>query len=303
MSNSMSKKSSLLLWLNRPFPLLETPGEKVLHALFIASMVFLIMFFLRPFSLNNTYETPVIPIALYALLSFFVVFSMDVLLPLIFKKFYELDRWSIGHHLFNSLFKISFTAFCNGFLYKAMNESAVQMRTPLDIALFTFAVALLPSVMMSFFTEKRLFKKMNENALRLTAGITPKVRTDCPVVELDIDQARVALRCDKVLYASAEGNYVQLFVREEKNGSEELAVFTIRTPLKELLARFNCCGAIVQCHRSYIVNLCLVERVKGNARGYTLKLPLVSEGVAVSRSKAKMVLDTLAELLPKEECA
>lgn len=296
MQSNLSKTSSLILWFDRPFPSLETVGEKFFRALIISSIVFLSMFLMRPFNLNATYSNPVIPISLYTLLTFAVVFSTDLLLPRIFKRAFSAREWSIGHHLSHSMLQIVLTAFCNAVLYKLMNDSGSEFRSVFDIALFTFIIAIIPLVVVSFFTEKRLFKKMSENAAQVTEGIIHKERSDSPLVHLTLEKEKYPVRCDNILYASAEGNYVQLFIAEKSSEGESVKALTMRTPLKELLALFDCYEAIVQCHRSYFVNLGRVELVTGNARGYTLKMPLVPEGVAVSRSKAKMILDKLAEV-------
>lgn len=296
MQSNMSTKSSLTLWLNRPFPSLDTAGEMLFRALVNSSIVFLCMFLMRPFNLNATYSNPVIPISLYTILTFVLVFSTDLLLPRIFKSSFSVKEWCIRHHLSHSMVQIVLTAFCNGILYKLMNDNSSEFRSVFDIALFTFIIAPTPLLVVSFFTEKRLFKKMSGNAARITEGIINRDRSDSPLVHLALEKEKYPVRCDNILYASAEGNYVQLFIAEKSSEGESVKALTMRTPLKELLALFDCYEAIVQCHRSYFVNLGRVELVTGNARGYTLKMPLVPEGVAVSRSKAKMILDKLAEV-------
>jgi DNA-binding LytR/AlgR family response regulator len=51
---------------------------------------------------------------------------------------------------------------------------------------------------------------------------------------------------------------------------------------------------IKKCHRSYLANLNLIEKITGNAQGYRLHFPFSTEiTVPVSRSKGKELLDIL----------
>lgn len=87
------------------------------------------------------------------------------------------------------------------------------------------------------------------------------------------------LNINNLLFAKAEGNYLELFVRDKNTVSKLLK----RMTLKELEIQLIQFSHILKTHRSYIVNLDYVLQVKGNAQGYQLLLKDYSEHIPVAR--------------------
>lgn len=70
-----------------------------------------------------------------------------------------------------------------------------------------------------------------------------------------------------VRYAKAEGNYVRIVWMRDGAPAEIL----LRTRLADIETAGE--GALVRCHRSWLVNLSAAERVEGGARGMTVHFP------------------------------
>jgi len=87
------------------------------------------------------------------------------------------------------------------------------------------------------------------------------------------------MNVNSFLFARAEGNYLEIFIREKN----EIAKLLKRMTLKELETQLLHFPNIFKTHRSYIVNLDQVLQVKGNAQGYQLLLDDYSEPIPVSR--------------------
>lgn len=88
-----------------------------------------------------------------------------------------------------------------------------------------------------------------------------------------------SLDTENLLFAKAEGNYLEILVRHDDHTRKLLK----RMTLKEFESQLNAPGHIVKTHRSYLVNLHHVKDIKGNAQGYQLHLTHHPETVPVSR--------------------
>ncbi|MCT4615195.1 MAG: LytTR family transcriptional regulator [Marinifilaceae bacterium] len=117
----------------------------------------------------------------------------------------------------------------------------------------------------------KLADTTEEKASISTINIKTKVKTDA-----------FNLNIDKFLFAKSDGNYVELFINEDK-----LNKIVKRISLKELESKLVNYPNIFKTHRSYLVNLKYVEKVVGNAQGYKLKLSNYDETVPVSRNKVQ----------------
>jgi DNA-binding LytR/AlgR family response regulator len=88
-------------------------------------------------------------------------------------------------------------------------------------------------------------------------------------------------------YAKSEGNYTRLVWRR----GEDLAEKLLRTTLTGVNSAAR--GALVRCHRSYLVNLAAAERLEGTSRGMTVNfadgcaVPVSRSYVAAMRDAAK----------------
>ena len=106
------------------------------------------------------------------------------------------------------------------------------------------------------------------NASKTTLAIPDKISSY--IDELDVD-------LNHVLYAKAEGNYIELFL---SNGTKTLKRLTIKS-LETILERYP---NFIKTHRSYIVNMNQIDSVTGNAQGYKLTLKNCTSIIPVSRS-------------------
>jgi DNA-binding LytR/AlgR family response regulator len=90
------------------------------------------------------------------------------------------------------------------------------------------------------------------------------------------------LDLNSFLFAKADGNYVELYLKENKANK-----VIKRITLKELESTLRPYPNILKTHRSYLVNLLHLQKVVGNAQGYTLRLNNYDEKIPVSRNMIK----------------
>lgn len=103
---------------------------------------------------------------------------------------------------------------------------------------------------------------------------------------------QLALGLDQLLYLESEDNYVAIhFLNNDK-----LEKVLIRNSLKGVLDEVTH-SAIVQCHRSFVVNLHQVIHVSGNNHGLELKLNHYRNQIPVSRKYVSEIRDKLSGMV------
>lgn len=111
-------------------------------------------------------------------------------------------------------------------------------------------------------------------AEKITLGpSTVFVRTEVKGDDFILETARF-------LYAKAERNYVEIYLRDQKEVEKVLK----RISIKNLYAQLGSVPYIFRTHRSYLVNLSQVENVTGNAQGYRISLADMQGSIPVSRN-------------------
>ena len=101
-------------------------------------------------------------------------------------------------------------------------------------------------------------------------------------IETEVKGDDFNLKLDDFLFAMADGNYVEFYLRNGGTGK-----LVKRITIKELESTLKPFPNIIRTHRSYLVNLHHISSVTGNAQGYKLKLDSYIGMVPVSRQMIK----------------
>lgn len=106
------------------------------------------------------------------------------------------------------------------------------------------------------------------------------------------DKDKLELMLEELLFIESADNYSNIvFYRNDKINKQLL-----RGSLKRLESQIKV-PFIVRCHRSYIVNLKLINHIKGNAQGYRIEFKAnLSETIPVSRNYSKALFERLESL-------
>jgi len=88
------------------------------------------------------------------------------------------------------------------------------------------------------------------------------------------------LNVNDFISAKAEGNYVEIYVKSATGVEKSVKRMTI----KELEQQLKEVAYIFKSHRSYLINMTLVEKINGNAQGYKISLKGMPHEVPVSRT-------------------
>lgn len=130
---------------------------------------------------------------------------------------------------------------------------------------------------------RRLYNHNYSNALHMTPLMQGKVKEPKqPVIfiQTQVKSDAFELELEHFLFARAEKNYAEIFFRKEDKVEKLLK----RIAFKELEMQLNSFPQIIKTHRSYLVNLEMVNGISGNAQGYKLTLKESQDIIPVSRS-------------------
>ncbi|RAJ37335.1 LytTR family DNA-binding domain-containing protein [Pedobacter cryoconitis] len=124
----------------------------------------------------------------------------------------------------------------------------------------------------------------------------PKMVIQSPVfIKTQVKQDDFSLYLSDLLFAKAEGNYIELTSYKDAQLSTELK----RISLTQFNSQISSHPNFFRCHRAYLVNMLLIENVSGNAQGYLLAFKATGAKVPVSRAQLDS-FNSLYEQLKQE---
>lgn len=124
----------------------------------------------------------------------------------------------------------------------------------------------------------------------------PKIVIQSPVfIKTQVKQDDFSLYLNDLLFAKAEGNYIELTIYKDAQLSTELK----RISLTQFNSQISSHPNFFRCHRAYLVNMLLIENVSGNAQGYLLAFKATGAKVPVSRAQLDS-FNSLYEQLKQE---
>lgn len=273
-----------LLKKDYPFQLI-----KLKDALFVSLSIMVILLLLRPFNLYK-YDGNIWLLAFgYAAVTFS---SMLLINPVKIGCHKLFPFWNIGLELLLTAFIIFFISIANYFYtYLTFSSMALSPSSFMHWIFITFSVGLFPSLFMVYHQYNRFrIKADRSSVLNEKEEISNIINFGKYSSKNDFQ-----IEQNEFLYAEVQCNKVYVhFVR-----SHEVHTWELKTTFKNISDSI-CNHHIIQCHRSFIINIDMVEKIVGNSNGYKLKLRCVNEQIPVSRkytSSMKALFDKHAILI------
>ena len=265
----------------------NTTKQEALVALFLGLTVFLMLAIFQPFG-TYTWDDPakMILLAGYGIVIGFTYFTLAMVFPMIFKKFYQIENWTYGKEILHIVvvFLITITA---TFIYR--NET-LNIRYSLMGYFFFLGIATVTSVFpMSIIFIVRYMKVKNKPVIVYQPATAIPQKTFI-TVEGENKNEKVKFAKDELLFVKASDNYVVLHLNKE----EKIAKHMLRSPLSKIANQIKD-EDIISVHRSYLVNLENVKTLSGKSPNYILELKSGKEEIPVSRTKVKMIREKLQE--------
>lgn len=280
----------MLKFLLQPYPFhYERPRVwRLSLTLGVSTLLFLYLF--RPVGIerglvNGLFVTCLV-YGLTAAVLFFFYFQA---LPLLLRGSQAIDNWTVLHEMltFAGLFLLA------GLVNTGLQPWLYATGAARDLDLVvqnvgnTFLVGFLILGILTAVNFNYLVRSQEEKAalLRLilhgnTGSVENVPASKGMTVAIDSKHDQFSIDPETLLYAMADGNYVEVFERTEQEVQRQLR----RIPLKSLEAQLAHIPHIMQVHRAYLVNVRAIEQITGNAQGYQLRITGADQLVPVSRS-------------------
>lgn len=270
-------------WLAKPFPFFETLKEKLILPVYIGLLVALILILFNPSNNSDNLNLQILKIVFYAVIAFSVSAGFNIILPLIFKSFFDIERWTVWKIILFTILKVLAIGVTNAvfvFYFDNLGGNIHFFNLLWRVLLSTLTVAVIPVFGLFFFLEKFFFTKHYRIAAAADIRITDLNAKETTNEFFVYDNFKITL--DKLYYVKSEGNYSSFFYQNDETVNKKL----IRITLKEIEDRIQQ-NSFVRCHKSYIVNLNKVRKVEGNARTYNFFLDEPGMVIPVSRNFPK----------------
>lgn len=272
-------------YIKQPYPFYYEELKKVLFLLcFIAIASFLFTYLFDPFVVNiEEHKIDYLwIITLHSLMPIPIAFIYFFLLK---KTVKNTENWTLGKeflHLAIVLFLIGIASFLiRDFIYT--NPDNWSFRYLWEEIRNTFLVGILLLLIILPLNLQRLINKRSDDLKKLPINQQYNNVTDVVVqITTPIKEENFELNIRTFLYAKVDGNYLEIYYDSSTDNEKKMK----RLTLKEFLNQLNSYPFIFKTHRSYVVNLNVIESVSGNAQGYVLHLKNYSNRtIPVSRSK------------------
>lgn len=273
-------------FLKRPFPIDHPISVKWTLCIGASIFVFLFLLVFSPFEILEHLKID----AFLALFGYFVVtFIMSFLYtmiihPIIDQRFGE--TWTMGKEILSIFSLVTAIGIANHFyIISIYSMERMQGYTLIDLFFqnmyFTYTIALFPALAAIVYIELKARNQFETQSSEVHPISHETIQPFEVKVIGESSDSSILLTSSDFRFAKASGNYVEYYSVVNGQLQKELQRNTL-SKLEEQLQKTQ--FRIARTHRSYLVNLDIIEKISGNAQGYSLKLNDTDHSVPVSRS-------------------
>ncbi|MFK7983118.1 MAG: LytTR family DNA-binding domain-containing protein [Saprospiraceae bacterium] len=260
---------NILKKLNEPFPEDISLQHNIRSILGVGVFVTLFLYLLRPFDLNYYSGNLLVVCIGFGALTIFAGLSYDLFGIYVLGLKKDLPSWTLWKWIVNAIFLILFISICNYlFMMYLMAWEDFSWSFFSHMIISTLAVGIFPIIFSGMIVQMNAYKRNQVQAQSLQASLSPK-QTKVHTIILAGKNSRedYLFPFADLLYIEAMQNYVS--VCHFKKGKIEKTVF--RSTIKRMETQTKG-SPLIRCHRSFLVNANLIEKVAGNAQGLRLTL-------------------------------
>lgn len=279
--------------MSQPAPVNEKPWLSVL--LCVAIVIFILAIF-EPFNFRLNSLGQVWVLVGFGLLTMLVTSIAFVLLPKIFKRFYNPDKWTTGKSLLNNVFFLIIMGIgvvCyDYFIVMKQLPEYFPMGFLVDL-LAALTIGIIPLSIITIITQNNALKRNLNSSKEINQILSERIKIS-PIKEdlITLNKSTkesISIRPEDILYMESEGNYVNVHYRQD----EKVTYKQIRSTIKQMEETLQNHPMFIRCHRAFIVNINYISNAEGNAQGYQLTLSNVPLEIPVSRTYLKNIKDAL----------
>ncbi len=263
-----------------PYPQPDYGRADFLTAVLIGAFVAFFLIFFQPFGLSQfEFEHKNLILIGFGLVTTICLILVDFLIAPIVQKTIQEEKFTVLHWVLWNLF-IVFVIANGNFIYRGI---LFQFSPDLYFSALgtTMAIGLFPILTLGLLNRIRFLKQNDESAKEIQSHLHEEEKplsNSKIVLESENGKDQIEVDSSELLYIENLDNYVAIHLSRDGKEAQE----TLRNSMRELEQQLAG-TSMARCHRSYIVNTSLVQKVSGNAQGWRLSLDTASKEVPVSR--------------------
>lgn len=277
----------MLAFLKKPYPSPAAAIERLRSSITISGFVFLFLWIFQPFELNAIEQNKFAIILGYGVTCLIVMLTVNFSIPELIPSVFAEEDWNTGREILWVLLHISSIALANAAYSDLVGVFELSTSSIINFYLYTVIIGVFPVTGTIVLNQKRLQKKyedasdyINENAHFQAPGPDSQpARSAILSFPSESGQTELEIETSELYLVKAEGNYVEVIFQRENSFKKLLMRNTMKNIDMILTKHID----LWRCHRSFIVNMQHLEKVSGNAQGYTLHLKNSEYKVPVSR--------------------
>ena len=278
------------------YPNYETKKEIVITSSFVGCLIYLFLIIYQPFGTSqfeHSYKYLMLfPYAIITTFSFFIV-------SLFLTK--RARKWTIGLELVK-IFWILLLISTLSYIYNSLMLSKVNLSFENYLYMFFYTLALGLPACTIYIMARYIYLNKNKETISIdnTSSVTTTSSIDIKEgkgkLYIIADQGNTHLHIEEqdFVYAEAADNYC--IIHFYRNGSVQKEI--IRVSLTTLLNQIQT-DTIKRVHRSFIVNLQMITKYKGNASGYKISVKNFEKELIVSRNYTAAIVPILKTVVAR----
>ena len=287
--------TKIIQFLKHPYPFYENMMQAFKLGLGIGFFIGLFCYLFHPFGLEHATDIQLLG---FGLVSFLVCGFYMMLLPFVFRNALSHRKWTIYKEILWILLITSSIATANyfylGFIFDA--GYAFNLRVFIFVLTSTAIIAVIPAIAIilykQVFVYKRIVKEVEKIDAKLISRNSLFIEDESKIritFKSDTRKNDVHVFLDQFVLLSSFGNYIEVYYLKNNELTKQLirnTISNIEKDLKEI-------KSIVRCHRSHMINLQKIDRVKGNLQGYQLFFKVIDMQIPVSRSYTRLIKEAV----------
>ena len=282
---------NLINQLKQPFPFSRGLNNELWGLFRVSVFAILVLFLLKPFGLQ---EAPLNLFIGYWLVSFGTAALCTLAFNYVLDKWLNKEKWTVGKEVIKTLIYLLLVGISILTYSDAVLEIEIRSADFVKFISYTILIGIIPSVIRALSMHNWLLKKHLKEATNLNLYLNRHEQYEQEkllVIQSDILKERIETTNQELAYVEASQNYVDIHTVH----GHQIQSRIIRVALRKAKQQIND-PYIVQCHRSFLVNLRMVTKIKSNSQGIYLELRSQKVDIPVSRTFKKEVVSLLKSL-------
>ncbi|MBU2651891.1 MAG: LytTR family transcriptional regulator [Bacteroidetes bacterium] len=256
----------MLSFFNKPYPFNDDVKYNARIILFISLGILVFLLVFQPVDISSFSRKKILFLVTgYAVSTFLTLTINLIVLPSLWPKFFESSKWNIKREIFWNIWVILAISGCY-FLFYTRLFGIINIRLMDVIKIILLAV--IPVAALITINYNRLLRTHLKSARLMSRKLIESKQQQQKMVyfESEYKKDHFRIQSGAIILIRAADNYIEVYYESDGAVRKQM----IRNSLKNIETLLGEFDFIVQCHRSFMVNINHIKEIQGNPLGYKL---------------------------------